>query len=257
MIINTLVKDRIVQVINVFETGTLDGQYDTISIYADGKNNSRQITFGRSQTTEQGNLKALLEQYIQNFGLYADSFKPYMSKVGVTPLVDDKAFIDLLKKAAQEDAIMRETQDVFFDNHYYKPALKFCFDNKFALPLSMLVIYDSYIHSGGILQFLRNRFPESPPVRGGNEQSWVKAYVRTRHNWLSTHSNKILQKTIYRTECFQLQMALGNWHLSEPINAHGTLTRSVDGVEVIEKRKRLTPAQRKLLKADALYDSVL
>ena len=61
---NTNTKQKIESVINVFESGSLQGDYSLVSIYADGVGNSKQITFGRSQTTEQGNLKQLLDYNI-------------------------------------------------------------------------------------------------------------------------------------------------------------------------------------------------
>jgi chitosanase len=224
------IKNRIVSVINIFETGTPDGEYDNISIYADGKNKTRQITYGRSQTTEQGLLKDLIKSYVDNNGAYADALRPYLSKIGVSSLVNDSFFINTLKKAAQDDAVMRNTQDVFFDKRYYQPAIAFCKTTGMSYPLSMLVVYDSYIHSGGILDFLRARFPEVPPVRGGDEKAWVKAYVNTRHKWLANHSKAILQKTIYRTECMMLQIATGNWMLTKQVLANGTLSRDIDAI---------------------------
>ena len=53
-----LICDR---VINVFETGTVKGKYGAISIYDDGPHDIRQVTYGRSQTTEYGNLGTLIE----------------------------------------------------------------------------------------------------------------------------------------------------------------------------------------------------
>ena len=56
-------KQIIERVINVFETGTVDGDYGAISIYSDGPHDVRQITYGRSQTTEYGNLRELVSRY--------------------------------------------------------------------------------------------------------------------------------------------------------------------------------------------------
>ena len=79
---NTNTKQKIESVINVFESGSLQGDYSLVSIYADGVGNSKQITFGRSQTTEQGNLKQLLEMYCSNTDAkYAHLLKPYLSKI--------------------------------------------------------------------------------------------------------------------------------------------------------------------------------
>lgn len=220
-------KQRILSVVNIFETGSPDGNYADISIFNDGKGGSRQITYGRSQTTEQGNLKQLIEAYIANKGMFANDFKPYLSKLGVEPLVDNEDFKALLKRASEEDQTMIKTQDEFFDKVYYLPALKFFNDNKFSYPLSLLVIYDSYIHSGRVPDFLRERFPESPPVRGGDEKAWVKAYVKTRHEWLLSKGEP-LSKTVYRTQVFSVAIAADDWMLSSPLVANGTKSRGID-----------------------------
>jgi len=215
-------KRLIERVVNVFETGTPDGRYDKITIYPDGKDKSLQITYGRSQTTEQGNLSKLLTMYIDNEGRFAEAFAPYVAKIGQQPLVNDDTFKSLLRQAAQEDPVMRTTQDTFFDLIYYRPAFQFFDSNAFTFPLSLLVIYDSYIHSGRIPDFLRKRFGEFPPAKGGDEKKWITSYVDIRNQWLKYHSDPILQKTVYRTQCFKDQIAINNWDFSVlPLKANG------------------------------------
>lgn len=222
MKLTTKQKSLLEKVVNVFETGTTTGNYSAIAIYSDGPNDIKQITYGRSQTTEYGNLRELVQKYVTANGLYSKKLKPFAEKVGTIPLTDDANFKDLLKKAGKEDVIMRKVQDEFFDNRYYKPALKWATDNDFILPLSALVIYDSYIHSGGILWVIRGMFPENPPNLGGNEIEWTTAYVNARHTWLSNHPREAVRKTIYRTQCFKNEIAKGNWTLAQlPITANG------------------------------------
>lgn len=215
-------KNKIEAIVNVFETGSETGGYGTVSIYKDGKENARQITYGRSQTTEQGNLRTLMDMYFANGGEYAGAFKPYLSKIGKTSLVDDRDFISLLKKAGS-DPVMRQTQDYFFDVVYYSPARQFFDGYKFILPLSLLVIYDSYIHSGSVPGFLRQRFKEMPPSMGGDEKKWVTAYVNARQDWLQNNSRQIVRKTVYRTRCFLEQIAKNNWLLDAPVEANSVL----------------------------------
>jgi chitosanase len=86
-----------------------------------------------------------------------------------------------------------------------------------------LIIYDSVVHSGCVPDFLRKRFPEKPSVKGGDEKAWMKQYVDVRHQWLKTHTKKILQGTIYRTQCFKTQIQNENWYLNQPIRANGIL----------------------------------
>lgn len=215
-----LILDRM---INVFETGTIKGKYGAISIYRDGPHLIRQITYGRSQTTEYGNLRQLVEMYANAGGTYSDDLKSYVPLIGNTALVDNEPFKQLLRRAGNEDPVMRATQDKFFDQVYFQPAEKWADANGFTRPLSMLVIYDSFIHSGGILPFLRARFAELPPARGGDEKRWISQYAETRHKWLSTHSRADLRASSYRTKDLVREIGRGNWDLSNlPLMANGT-----------------------------------
>lgn len=215
-------KHLIQKIVNVFETGTPEGKYDKLVIYDDGVNGSHQITYGKSQTTEQGNLSRLIDMYVDNAGKFADDFVPYLEKIGKEPLVDDENFKRLLIMAAREDQVMLDTQDKFFDEVYWLPAMRWIERNDFKSPLSMLVAYDSYIHSGSIPMFLRKRFIEPPPAKGGNEKKWVESYVEVRHQWLKYHEKPILRKTIYRTQTFLNEIARKNWAMDVlPINANG------------------------------------
>ena len=210
------------QVINVFETGSIQGDYSAISIFDDGPNRTRQITYGRSQTTEYGHLEDLVRMYVDANGAFSGRLRPFVAKIGEIPLVDNSQFKQLLRDAGRTDPKMREVQDDFFDKKYFQPAIAWATANGFALPLAALVIYDSFVHSGGILWFLRKRFRESPPADGGNEKAWVNQYVVTRQNWLATHSNTDLQATVYRTGCFIREIDRDNWFLDKlPIETQG------------------------------------
>ncbi|PPK73905.1 glycosyl hydrolase family 46 [Methylobacter tundripaludum] len=119
-------------------------------------------------------------------------------------------------------SIFHDVQDASFYKSYFQPAMKWADDNGFTLPLSALVIYDSFIHSGSIPAFLRKRFDEMPPKKEGDEKTWISEYVNVRQNWLATASNPALHPTVYRTQCFNNEIARNNWDLSLlPINANG------------------------------------
>ncbi len=228
MAISAAQKQKILQVVNVFETGTPLGNYASVTLLKDGPPGPdgapiRQITYGRSQTTEFGNLKALLQAYINAGGLQANALQPYMSKLGKKPsLCTDLQLLAILKDAGKNDPKMKAVQDSFFDQLYFQPAFNWFSGMKFTQALSLLVIYDSFIHSGSILSFLRERFAEPVPKNGGKEETWIKQYVDARHSWLANHKNSILRKTIYRTECFKNCIRKNNWDLSLSINANGT-----------------------------------
>jgi chitosanase len=224
--ITPVIKRKIEQVINVFETGSASGNYASISKHKDYKDPQTgelmvQVTYGRSQTTEFGHLKTLVQDYVESSGMQAGTLRPYLSRIGKKPsLATDDIFCNALKEAGKNDPVMKICQDRLFDAKYYQPAYGWFSAHAFTLPLSLLVIYDSWIHSGGILPFLRKRFSQSVPSSGGNEKEWISSYVKVRHNWLAGHSNEILRKTIYRTECFRQQIDTGNWDLSKTVMAN-------------------------------------
>jgi chitosanase len=215
------IKNKIQKIVNVFESGTPNGDYGCISLYEDGPNGIKQITYGKSQTTEWGKLSELIKLYISLDGKFADQLIKYVDTIGRTSLVNDKDFISLLKEASK-DPIMKESQDSFFDTHYWAPAKAWFDKNGFKSNLSMLVIYDSFIHSGSILKFLRERFVEKVPVNGGDEKAWIEQYSSARLNWLKNHSNPILRKTTYRVCDFLMAMDKNNWDLEQEFSANGT-----------------------------------
>ena len=217
-------KNKILKVINVFETGKIEGDYSKISIFSDGPNNIKQITYGVRQTTEFGNLPDLIKDYVGSNGEFSEDLAPYKDRIGQKPSLHPNSEFKRLLKLAGEDPVMRKCQDKFFDEKYWKRAENWFKENGFTSPLSMLVILDSYVHSGSILGFLRKRFSERPPASGGDERKWIEEYVNTRHKWLATHSSRpILRNTIYRTNCFKDIIRRGDWGLEEPINANGII----------------------------------
>jgi chitosanase len=218
-LITSLVKNKVQTIVNVFETSSLNPRYDILVCLNDGPGGIKQVTFGKQQTTEFGNLKALIKAYCERSdSRYASDLKSYLDFIGNPkhPLANNLTFKTLLKLSGT-DVVMHQVQDEFFDRYYWNPAFNFFSANLFTLPLSMAVIYDSYIHSGGIPVWLRKEFPGLTPLNHGDEKEWVKEYVTTRDNWLEHHPNKVLRGTDYRTDAWIEQIKNENWNLSQPV----------------------------------------
>ena len=209
------------RVVNVFETGRPEGDYSAVALYNDGPHDIRQITYGRSQTTEYGNLRSLIRDYAAAGSDYSAALTRYAEIVGSRPLAADREFIALLRRCGA-DPVMRKLQDRLFDRKYYTPALQWCTAHGLTLPLSALVVYDSYIHSGSMLWVIRESFPETLPVDGGGERTWIAAYVRARARFLSTHRRAIVRRTTYRPRFLLSEIERGNWDLSiRPMTVRG------------------------------------
>lgn len=229
------IKKKIQTIVNVFETSSLKPRYDILIVANDGPGKSRQISFGKQQCTESGNLKALVQSYCnRKDSRYGHELQNYLQFIGKHdhPLADNQQFKQLLKYAGT-DHVMHEVQDAFFDQYYWRPALNFFSINLFTLPLSMAIIYDSYIHSGGIPVWLRDDFKEPTPLRNGDEKKWISDYVNARDYWLEHHSNKILRNTDYRTDCWQECIKDDNWYLLKPVTVKFNMKDKGDWITVV------------------------
>lgn len=213
------------KVLSVAETGKSEWNPSAVYIWPDDnrfKPARKQVTLSIG-FTENGNLKKVLERYLAKGGALGSTFAPYLATLGSGPTrAGDSKFIQALKDAGKEPA-MADAQKECFDEFYLGPAFKWAKQNGFTLPLSFLVIADSFLHSGSMLGFLVSSFAEKRPAAGGNEKAWIKEYLAARKKWLAGHSNQILRKTTYRADCFIIEHTRDNWDLDKsPIVMHGT-----------------------------------
>ena len=208
------------QIISCFEHGTPVPQYGSVSVLRDD-NGRLQISYGIIQTNEKSNLGRLLDCYCSRHGAYYRDFARYITSIGYNKLHADEEFKDLLRLAGQ-DHIMMECQEELYNEKYIRPSEIWASERGFSLPLSFLVILDSYIHSGTVPYFLRKRFIEPVPSRGGDERQWVKDYVACRKRWMEKHENNLIRNCVYRMDCFITLILDDNWSLDKrPIFAHG------------------------------------
>jgi chitosanase len=202
------------KVLLAFEQSRTSIKYDSIYIYKDGPDNREQITLSFG-ITEYGNLKKFLQEYCNKDGKHTKDFLEYIPNIGVKPLVTNSSFITLLKESAK-DPVMQQCQEHAYDSMYITPALKWCEKNQLILPLSKLVIADSFLHSGSILSKIRNSFSAKIPANGGDEKVWVEQYCNARRQWLATHSRTDLRKTVYRMNFMISVIKKNDWELTQP-----------------------------------------
>ena len=207
-------------IINIFETGSVLGDYGIVTLI---EGDTGHLTYGRSQTTlGSGNLHLLLEQYIDNPGArFRTALAPFLSRFAARDFgLDHEKHLHNIMRASADDPVMRETQDLFFDDRYWKPAANSAKQMGINTPLGITVVYDSLVHGSWIP--LRNRInTQVGNIAALGEHGWIKAYVQTRHHWLSTHSRADLRPTTYRMDAFQRLIDLNLWGLELPLIVRG------------------------------------
>ena len=219
-------KERILKTLDAFENGMRG--YGTLVCVADSSMASwkdvRQVSYGRHQATESsGNLRDVLREYTGTTNAkFPNEATAIIARLDANErLCENLDVRTMLKLMGKDDPVMAITQDAYFSKSFYEPALAWFKVNGFSQALSLLVIYDSFIQSGGIRKDIRKKFRESPPKSGGKEKVWVKQYVAAREAWLLSRKSDILRKTIYRTQCMATCVKDDNWDLSKPFSANG------------------------------------
>lgn len=217
-------KETAQAIVQIFETGKL-GTKAAYSVVTLLKGDTGGLTYGKHQTTiNSGNLYLMIKTYIDNpKALYRDKFTDYMAPLRVksSQLASNTAFKTLLKEAGT-DPVMQETQDSFFDRVYWQPALAQAEAWGFTNPLSVAIIYDSFIH--GSFRLIKDRtIASNGQPSSTNEKKWIAAYNKNRKSWLGNHSNTLLRKTIYRQEAFEALIKNNAWSLPIPVTVRGVL----------------------------------
>lgn len=207
-------------IVNIFETGTVLGDYGNVTLIP---GDTGHLTFGRSQTTlGSGNLAELIENYCSNPGArFSSKLSPFLPRFSAMDLsLDNEGYLHNVLRATADDPVMRETQDVFFDDVYWQPAARAADGLGISTPLGMAVVYDSKIH--GSWWRMRDRTTDDAgAVDAIGEQAWIAAYVRTRRDWLANHRRRDLRATVYRMDAFQGLIDLDQWGLELPLVVRG------------------------------------
>jgi len=232
MTLTTSQKHAIDCVLSIFETGRVPtaASYATCTILADGAG----ISYGKHQCTDRaGSLDLVVKRYIAKGGKFATELKacePILASNASTkenpkgPYTAPVAGLMNLLKQAGADPLMHAAQDEVFDENYFAPALNHAASVGAAHPLTVLVIYDTCIHSGpGGVTMIRNKFAAKSPANGGDEKEWVKAYINARRAWLAGNANPLVQKTVYRMDALMELVNANNWELVLPFKLRGVV----------------------------------
>lgn len=218
--VTDLQKHTVHAIVNIFETGQILGNYGQVTLLA---GDSGHLTYGRSQTTlASGNLYLLIRAYCDaEASAFAAQLSLYLDRLEDHDLSldHDMTFRTLLRDAG-DDPVMHEVQDSFFDRVYWEPAVRSAEYIKSTTALGMATVYDSRIH-GSWHRIRDGVIADFGKLEDKGEEAWMQAYIAARHNWLSTHGNKLLRKTAYRMDALKGLCDAGKWTLELPITVRG------------------------------------
>lgn len=206
-------------IVNLFETGQVLGDYGAVTVLP---GDTGHLTYGRSQTTlGSGNLAVLIDRYCTQpgarFGARLRDWRASL-KARDRALDRDQQLHNLLRACA-DDPVMRDVQDRFFDETYWQPAVRAAARLGLRLPLGVAIVYDSWVH--GSWGAMRDRTDRGGTVQQSGEREWLERYVDTRRDWLATHPNLLLRRTVYRMDAFRGLMDQGYWGLQLPLVVRG------------------------------------
>ena len=206
--------------VNIFETGSIRGDYGNVTLLA---GDTGLLTYGRSQTTlASGNLFLLIQDYCQrNNGKFSADFRPYLPKLEACDAsLDRDLTLRSLLQDAGDDPVMQEVQDAFFDRVYWDPAMRSADALGVQSALGAAIVYDSTVHGSWarVRDMTRQKFGELEDI---GENVWMGHYVDTRREWLANYPNPLLHKTVYRMDALKQLIQSGNWKLNLAIAVRG------------------------------------
>lgn len=203
------------KIVGTFGSRVPTANYDQVEVYDEGPGREQVLSYGRMRATELFGLRQLIERYSVLNGIYSKELGSYVDRIGNDELWRDEQFIEYLRKAGQEDSVMRKLQDEFFDMQFLVPAFRWADKNGFTFPLSFWVVGDSYIHSGSIPRTILSQMRIDFPKDGGNEKKWISSYVRLRRKWLDKSSVTSKENNQQRMDFMQEQIKKENWMLDD------------------------------------------
>src|SRR5947209_16397061 len=121
--ITPLQKKTAQQIVNIHETGSLDGDYSNVSVIA---SDAAQMCYGRPQAAlANGSLGTLVADYCEARAAHAIALRPYVQRLQARDgtLVHEAALRCALAVAGV-DPVMRRLQDELYDRLLWQPALE-------------------------------------------------------------------------------------------------------------------------------------
>ncbi|UEC43178.1 MAG: putative Chitosanase [Methanothrix sp.] len=165
--------------------------FDITGSFEGGKPNSLQtydagiISYGMHQATlASGSLYNVLERYTElSKTSNSEGITKYLLRVQSRDITlrNDVEFLNLLRDAASESAMV-QAQNEIFSKDYYEPAKNKAATDGVTSPLGIAIYYDTNIQGG--LEYIRRATNENFIQSTPTEQEWLSTFLDERRNYL-------------------------------------------------------------------------
>lgn len=216
---NPLQKQTCISIVNIFESGTLTGNYGAVGGL---KNDKGHLSYGKSQVSlMSGNLFLLIKAYCEEpDAQFAQELSPFLGRLGNKDItLDQDLNIRSILRQAGNDPAMKRIQDDYFDRNFFRPALAAAQHANLQNPLSQTIAYDTHIQGGWQACSTAVTAAVGPIGANVSEETWIKRYLEVRSAYLERHA----PATTYRPEAFGKLISAGNWAMDLPIGIRGLM----------------------------------
>ncbi len=184
---NELEHREITRQISFRITGVFEApSYSTIQ-----KVDSGIISYGQHQATlASGTLEIILQRYIDSSdSAISKQIEPFMLRVSAKDrtLKQSSTFLDLLKKAGEENEMINAQDSVFIEK-YWNPAIQKAIEENLVSPLAFACFYDTHVQ-GGLVNCIE-RTKNKLGSNSSNEQKYVKTFLESRRERLLEIANR-------------------------------------------------------------------
>ena len=93
------------RILSVAETDTAKWNPAAVYVYGDGNDGRKQCTLSIGFTADGGNLRKVLERYVETHGSFGPELAPWITLLKEGDPGTDADFISLLKKVGKEDPL--------------------------------------------------------------------------------------------------------------------------------------------------------
>ena len=235
---NPLQKQTCIAIVNIFESGSLTGNYGAVGGL---KNDKGHLSYGRSQVSlMSGNLFLLIKAYCEApDAQFAQELSPFLGRLGNKDItLDQDLTIRNVLRQTGNDPAMKRIQDDYFDRNFFQPALAAAQHANLQQPLSQTIAYDTHIQGGWQACSIAVNAAVGPIGANIPEETWITRYLEVRTEYLKRHA----PQTTYRPEAFGKLVSAGTWALDLPIALRGlTITAHSFGTPAPEPSIPLPP----------------